>query len=231
MRRLLSTVLVLLVLLAVGDRVAAFLAARVLAGQLQAVAGLAQRPEVDVRGVPFLTQAVSGRYEQVEVRAVRVPVGRLTFAELDATVSGARVPLRDLLDRSVTSVPTRTVEGRGLLSYQSLSRSSGDRNLTVTAAGDRVRVTGSVQVLGRTVSAAAVSAVTVDGDDLVVRAQSFEVGNAAVDAVLSRALGGRLDLRLPIGDLPYGLKLESVAVDPDGVSFRALARDVVLEAP
>lgn len=231
MRRLLSTVLVLLVLLAVGDRVAAFLAARLLAGQLQAVAALAQLPEVDVRGVPFLTQAVSGNYEQVEVRAVRVPAGPVTFAELDATVSGARVPLRDLLDRSVTSVPARTVEGRGLLSYESLSRGSGDRNLTVTAAGDRVRVTGSVQVLGRTVSAAAVSAVTVDGDDLVVSAQSFEVGNATADAVLSRALRGRLDLRLPVGDLPYGLKLESVSVDADGVSFRALARDVVLEAP
>ncbi len=228
MGRLLPLALVLLVVLVVGDRLAAGFAARAVAAQLQSAAALAEPPEVAVGGVPFLTQAVRGRYDRLEVRAVRVPAGEVSFAELTATLSGVGVPLTDILSGTVDSVPVDVVDGRGLLSYDTLSRRSGDRDLTVTPVGNRLRVEGSVPVAGRRLAAAAVSSVTIEGNDLVVTAQSIEVGNSAADAVLSRALRGRLDLRVPIGRLPYGLQVTGVAVEPDGVAFRAGARDVVL---
>ncbi len=230
MRRALPVVLVLLVLLVVADRVGALLAGRVVAGQLQSAASLAEQPEVDVRGVPFLTQALGGRYERVEVRATDVPAGGLTFAELTATLAGARAPLGDVLSGAVDEVPVDTVEAQVLLSYDALSRRSGDRQLTVSPAGDRVRVRGSVRVLGQTLAATAVSTVTVEGDALVVNAQEVDVGNEGANAALTRALRGRLDLRIPVSDLPYGLRLQSVAVQPDGVALRARARDAVLIA-
>lgn len=230
MRRLLSVLLVLLVLTAVADRVGALLAGRVVAGQLQSAAGLPEQPDVDVRGVPFLTQALAGRYERVEVRATGVPAGELTVTELTATLTGARVPLEDVLSGAVEEVPVEVIEAQVLLSYDVLSRRSGDRQLTVSPDGDRVRVQGSVRVLGQTLAATAVSTVTVEGGALVVSAQEFEVGNEAADAALTRALRGRFDLRIPVSDLPYGLRLQSIAVQSDGVALSALARDVVLKA-
>ncbi|MGI8536829.1 MAG: LmeA family phospholipid-binding protein [Mycobacteriales bacterium] len=230
MRRLLSVLLVLLVLTAVADRVGALLAGRVVAGQLQSAAGLPERPDVDVRGVPFLTQALAGRYQRVEVRATGVPAGELTVTELTATLTSARVPLADVLSGAVEEVPVEVIEAQVLLAYDVLSRRSGDRQLTVSPAGDRVRVQGSVRVLGQTLAATAVSTVTVEGGALVVSAQEFEVGNEAADAALTRALRGRLDLRIPVSDLPYGLRLQSIAVQSDGVALSALARDVVLKA-
>jgi len=229
-RRLLSVLLVLLVLTAVADRVGALLAGRVVAGQLQSAAGLPEQPDVDVRGVPFLTQALAGRYERVEVRATGVPAGELTVTELTATLTGAQVPLEDVLSGAVEEVPVEVIEAQVLLSYDVLSRRSGDRQLTVRPDGDRVRVQGSVRVLGQTLAATAVSTVTVEGGALVVSAQEFEVGNEAADAALTRALRGRLDLRIPVSDLPYGLRLQSIAVQSDGVALSALARDVVLKA-
>ncbi len=231
MRRLLAFLLVLLVLVAVGDRLAAAFAADAIARQLQSAAALADPPEVSVGGVPFLTQAVRGRYDRLDVRAVRVPAGEVTFSELNATLSGVRVPLRDILADTVSAVPVDVVEGRGRLSYDALSRRSGDRALRVSPVGDRLRVEGVVSVAGRRLSAAAVSTLTLDGSDLVVTAQSIDVGNEAADAVLTRALRGRLDLRVPLGRLPYGLQVTGLAVEPDGVTFRALARDVVLSRP
>lgn len=231
MRRLLIFLIFLLVLAAVGDRVAAGFAARTVASKLQSAAGLPERPDVDIAGVPFLTQAVAGRYQRVEVSADAVPAGELSFAELTATLTGVQVPLSDVRTGDIDEVPVGMVDARVLLAYDELSRRSGNRRLTVTSAGDRVRVTGSVQVLGRTVEATAISALTVEGEELVVTAESFEVGNDAADAAVTRALRGRLDLRIPAGDLPYDLMLRSVEVEPGGVVLRATARDVVLSAP
>lgn len=230
MRRLLIFLIFLLVLAAVGDRVAAGFAARTVASKLQSAAGLPERPDVDIAGVPFLTQAVAGRYQRVEVSADAVPAGELSFSELTATLTGVQVPLSDVRTGDIDEVPVGMVDARVLLAYDELSRRSGNRRLTVTSAGDRVRVTGSVQVLGRTVEATAISALTVE-EELVVTAESFEVGNDAADAAVTRALRGRLDLRIPAGDLPYDLMLRSVEVEPGGVVLRATARDVVLSAP
>lgn len=230
MRRTAYVLLVLLVLLAVVDRVGAVLAGRAVASQLQSAAGLAERPAVEVGGVPFLTQALRGRYQRLELRATGVPAGELTFAELTATLSGVRAPLSDVLSGTVREVRVDTVEARAVLSYDVLSRRSGDGQLTLTPVGDRLRVQGSVRVLGQTLTVTAISTVSVEGDELVVTAESFEVGAGIADAVLTRALRGRLDLRVSVGDLPYDLQVQSVAVEPAGVSLHATARDTVLTA-
>lgn len=231
MRRFLIFLIFLLLLLVVGDRVAAGFAARAVASELRSAAELPKPPGVDISGVPFLTQAAAGRYQRMDVRAERVPAGGLTFSELTATLTGVRVPLSDVLAGDVGEVPVEAIDARVLLAYDALSRRSGDRRLTVTSVGDRLRVTGSVRVAGRDVEATATSALSLEGEDLVVTAEGFEVGNAAADALLTRALRGRLDLRIAVGELPYGLMLRSVEVEPSGVALRASARDVVLMPP
>lgn len=229
MKRLLG-LLLLVALLAVLDRGAAAYAERALATELQSSGGLVQRPQIDVGGFPFLTQAVRGRYDRIEVAATDVPAGERTLTRLDAVLTGVRVPLGDVVSGVVDEVPVDAVDARVVLSYAELSRVSGDRRLTVAAAGDRVRVTGEVEVLGRQVEASAVSTVALEGDVVVVTAQAFEVGSRVADAVLTRALRGRLDLRVPVRDLPYGLVLESITTGPDGVVVRTTASDTVLRA-
>lgn len=228
MKRLGIALVVLLALLLVGDRVAASLAESAVASEVQSSTPLTAEPEVDVTGFPFLTQALAGRYEQVEVRATDVPAGDLTLRRLDATLTGVQVPLSDVVSGSVGPVPVERVRARALVSYDELERRAGDRRLSLEPAGDRVRVTGSVQVLGQTLSATALSRLEVVDGDLVVTAESYEVGNQAVDDLLSRALGDRLDLRIPVTGLPYGLTVTGVDVRPEGVSVVASATGTVL---
>ncbi len=228
MRRLLLLLVVVGGLAVVGDRVAAAYADRVVAAELQATAGLAAPPEVDVRGFPFLTQALRGEYRHVQVRATGVSAGEVELAELTATLSGVRAPLRDVLGGRLDAVRVEDVEARALLSYAALSRRSGDRQLTVTPAGEAVRVRGSVRVLGQDFAATTTSTVVLEGEDLVVTAQEVDVGNETAGRAVSRALGNRLDIRVPVGGLPYDLRLVGVAVDPDGVRLLATAQGVVL---
>ena len=228
MKRFLVALVVLLGLLVVADRAGAAVAARAVARQAQAEAALPSEPDVRIGGFPFLTQALAGRYEQVTVTATDVPAGELDLARFSAVLDGVQVPLSDALSGSVASVPVSGLRARAVVAYDELARRSGERQLAVAPAGDRVRVTGSVEVLGRTLSATAVSRVEVDGGDLVVTAESYEVGNETADEVLTRALGDRLDLRIPVEGLPYGLEVTGVEVGGDGVAVLARAGRTVL---
>jgi len=227
--RWLLALLVLAGLLVAADRLAVRAVEDAVATRLATAGGLTATPEVDVRGTPFLTQAVRGRYDDVAVRAGDVPVGDLRLDRFEARLRGLEVPLSDAVRGDVQQVPVEALTGRAVLSYEQLSSAVADRGLRVSSAGDgRVRVTGSVRVLGRTLEASAVSSAVLEGSTVVVTAERFEVGAAAADAVLSRALGNRLDLRVEIGSLPYGLRLTGLTAGPEGVVLTAGATDTVL---
>lgn len=228
MKGFLTTLVVLAVLLVAADRVSLVLAERAVATQLQASGSLSSRPQVSVRGFPFLTQAFSGRYDDVELTATSVTAGGARLSRLEASLTGVHLPLSQALSGSVTAVPVDRVAATVLLTYADLHKQLRDRRLALSAAGDLLRVTGSVQVLGRTVSASALSSVTVEGASVVVHAQRFEVGGRAADRLVSAALGQRLDFVVRIGTLPYGLRLTGVRVQPDGIAATAAGTSTVL---
>lgn len=227
MKRLLVTLVVLAGLLAVADRVAASVASRAVADQVVASSSLASA-DVSIGGFPFLTQAVSGRYDSVSVVARGVAAGEVTVDRLDATLTGLEVPLSEALSGSVSEVPVESVRATALVAYAELARRSGDRQLTVAPAGDRLKVTGSVSVLGQTVTASALSSVRVERGAIVITGESFTTGGKAAPEAISRVLGQRLDLRIPVTGLPYGLQVSGVSVDPAGVAVTAEAGATVL---
>ena len=226
----------LLGLLVAADRVGLAVAERQLAAELQRSAALASRPEVDVRGVPFLTQALSGRYERVDVVARDVPAGEVrgtpvVLPRLSATLRGARLPLPDALAGAVTSVPVDRVDARAVLPFDVVRRSSEVADLEVAAEGERLRLRGTVRVFGQELSGSALSRLSVDDGQVVVTAESFEVGAGLVDRLVTRALAGRFDARLSLGALPYGLRVDGVTVQDDGLAVTAGADDAVLSQP
>ena len=228
MKGLLVTLLTLLVLAVAADRIALVIAERQVAAQLESSGKLSSRPDVSVHGIPFLTQALSGRYDDVELSASEVTAGGGRVSQLDATLRGVHVPLSDALSGSVQAVPVDSVRATVLISYADLSRQLRDRGLAVSPAGSLLRVTGSERVLGQTVRAAAVSSVALRGTSVVVTAQRFEVGNSVADRLLTSALAGRFDFTVRIGTLPYGLALTGVRVDPRGVVATAAGSHTVL---
>ena len=229
MRGLLYAVVSLVVLAVAADRVSLLLTQRAVAAQLQTSGGLSSRPHVSIHGVPFLTQAFAGKYDDVEVSASEVTAGGGRLSKLDVTLRGVHVPLTDAVSGSVDAVPVDGLRATVLLSYADMSRQLRDRGLTVSPAGDQLRVSGSVQVLGRTITASAISSVTLSGASVVVTAKRFEVGNTMADRAVTAALAGRFDFVIRVGQLPYGLTMSSLAVRPDGVVATADAAHTVLQ--
>jgi hypothetical protein len=226
---LLISLLVLLGLAVAADRVGLVIAERSVATQLQSSGSLSSRPDVSIGGFPFLTQALAGTYDTVELSADGVSAGSGRVTRLTASLSGVHVPLSDAVSGSVASVPVDSVRATVLVSYADLGKQLRDRGLAVSAAGDLVRVTGSVTVLGKRITASALSSVAVAGTSLRVTAQRYEVGSAPADRSVTGALGGRLDFVVRIGKLPYGLTIDTVRVTPAGIVATASAKDTVLQ--
>ncbi|HEY6746284.1 MAG TPA: DUF2993 domain-containing protein [Mycobacteriales bacterium] len=228
MRRLLVVLVVLLALLAVADRVGVLVADRVLASQVQDQLELDSTPDVSIRGIPFLTQAVGGTYDDVRVTLPDVDAGSLQNIAVDARLQGVHVPLSAVIRRQVDQVPVDRISGTLDVRYAELARASGISGLTITRNGDSLRLAGSVRVLGRQLDASAVGRVEVRGNDLAINAEQAEVAGVPVPRAALDAAARLLSFRVSPTNLPLSLRITSVDIGDDALFVSAVSDDVVL---
>ena len=228
MKALVVTLVVLLGLALVADRVAVGVAEDRVAEAIADRGGLAGTPEVSIGGFPFLTQAVAGDYDDVRIRLTADDLDQPAGTTGDVRLRGVHVPLSDVLGGSVEQIPVDRIDGEVTLSYELLSRELGT-DTTLTREGDGLRLTKTVHVLGVDVPLTAVGTVALDGQDLVIDVD--QAGAAGVDLPdrLVRAASDSLDLRYPL-DLPFGLQLSGVTPEDDGVHVTGGATDTVLSS-
>jgi DUF2993 family protein len=228
MRRLVVVLIVLLALLAVVDRVGVLVAQSVLASQVKDQLKLDQTPDVSIRGIPFLTQAVRGDYGDVRVQLPDVDAGSLQNIAVDARLQGVRVPLSAAIKRQIDQVPVDRISGTLDVRYDELARASGISGLRITRAGDSLKLTGSVRVLGRQLDASAVGRVEVRGNDIAINAEQAEVAGVPVPQVALDAAAKLLSFKVSPTNLPLSLRITSVDIGDDALFVSAVSDDVVL---
>ncbi|MFF5938760.1 DUF2993 domain-containing protein [Streptomyces sp. NPDC012508] len=180
--------------------------------------------EVDIKGFPFLNQAMDKRFDEVDVALTGVEA---TAGGRKVRISEMTASLRDVtIEGDFEGARARTATGTALISYADLMAASG-RDVKIAYGGDgKVKVTGGVEILGRTVTRSVVSSVTlVDGDTIRVRAD--EVPGEGIPG-LESLIRKRTDFDREIGGLPQGMKLEKVEAREDGVAIGVTGTDVVL---
>ena len=207
----------------VGEEIAEDQVARVVAER----AGLAGAPDLEFEGFPFLTQAVSGRYEDVRVALTGADLGQPEGTRADVSLQGVQVALSDVLSGSVREVPVERVDGTATLSYDLLADQL-DPGTTVTRDGDGLRVQRTVEVAGVSVPVAATGTVSLEGDTVVVDVDEASGAGVDVPGYLVDQVSDALDLRYRIPPLPFGLQVTGVAPADDGVRVRMEAADTVL---
>src|SRR3954452_1263679 len=151
MRRAVIVVLVILGLLVVADRVALAAAEHVVAGRIQTDQGLSQRPDVTIHGFPFLTQALSGRYDQVTVHVKGLRDRTVPVQKLTVDLRGVHVPLGAVTSGHLSRVPVDHATATILLSYADSNAYLGNPLHVSQGDNGEVKVTGSVTVAGNTV--------------------------------------------------------------------------------
>ena len=224
MRRLLVAALGLGLLLLAADRVGAHVAAQVVAGRLRSSAGLAMDPSVTITGFPFLAQAVAGVYDDLELSATNVDRGGVRLQRVQVSLAGVHLPLADVASGSVRQVPVDGITARITVVYAAVQDRSRTLGLVLRPRGRGLAVTGRVSLLGQEVTATATATATVRGEDLLLTTGDVSVGGASTSA-----LAGALDVRVPLGRLPYGLRLTGVTVTPAGLLVSARTGSTVLQ--
>ncbi|WP_328926394.1 DUF2993 domain-containing protein [Streptomyces sp. NBC_00190] len=219
-------------LFAGADRWAVGYAENRLADRIQARQGLAGTAEVEIHGFPFLTQALSHDLERVDLKLRGVDVaaeGRKTrLSELDASFRDVK------LNGDYTGGTAKRAEGTGLITYADLTAASqSGATLSYGGAPGKVKVTASVDILGKTLSRSVVSTITLeDAQDgkggRIVRVRADEVPGEGIPGV-EKQIRKKTDFdRALDSGLPSGLHLSALTSDEAGVHLTLGGTDVAL---
>lgn len=230
-RRVLISLVVVLALLVVLDRVGAHVLAGQIATRAQRTEGLSEKPDVSIDGFPFLTQVISGRYHDVKVHVRGFQRDGPRVEAVDADLKGVHVPLGDGIRGQVHQVPVDRVSSRVHITFDDLNTYLASQNnaARVTGDGGTLRISGPVTFLGTSYPVAGNANIGVSGDSVTLTpaAVSQAVG-ALLPPSLRQAAIDRLTLRFPVQGLPFNLHLQSARVDGDGMTFTAGGTSVIL---
>ena len=244
-RRLMGTLIVLLIILGIAavilDRVGASVAERVIsdrvAEQVQNQKATSDKPDVTVEGVPFLTQVLNGKYEEIkiELKNFAGPAGNgktIKLPLLDIRAKDVRAPLDTLRTRQGDIIAT-TVTGTGTIGYAALTDLIGQKGLTLAEQNGKLIAKAPVQALGQTFNVSGAANLTVK--DGVVQVRFSDVtADGLPDVALVRNIidsyAQRLSLDLKVPALPLKLTVQKVQPTPSGLVVTAGANEVSLNA-
>jgi hypothetical protein len=234
-RRLLVVLVVMVGLLVVADRVAAWAAQRTLADQVATELASYQvdsaPPEASIGGFPFLTQVAAGRYERITLRLRDVGSGPLRLSLVELTATGVIVSPSTLVSQE-GPVHAERVTGAATIGYEQVRALTGRNGLVLTPDQGRLAVRLPVELLGVPVTLAGTASVEAAGDVIRVRVTELDVAESValppgagplVDEILRD-----LSVDVPLPALPYGLSVERVRAEPAGLVVTVSAVDVPL---
>lgn len=227
MRRLLIALLVLAGLFVAADFGSAALAESAVSRQMRGQLGLVDDPEVRINGFPFLTQAVAGRYSEVDVEASRLTVGELREVEVRAQLRDVTAPLAMLLGPGEKTLQVQVAEGTVRIPADDVERfvpgveklrienldenaleqavdDGGDVSLADIDPDSAVRLVGTSTLLGRRTEVSVIAVLQlVDGQVRITPRDVRLNGDAsAIPPVAQRSLQQLFTVRVDPGALP-----------------------------
>ena len=221
-RNVFVVVLALLIILVVVDRLAVYFVQGKIASEIQDQ-GFSTKPDVSVKGFPFLTQVASRDLKDIEISSNRVKAGPVVIKRLDADMKDTKV------DSSFSGGTVGHLDGSGLISFGGLSNTIGNLagggplsdllggGLTLSSAGhNEIKAKVDLAVIS---GSAVLKVVRVSGTKIKVQL----ISSNGLPSELTDQLK---NLTVPIPSLPLGLKIESVSVTSAGISIHVIGNNV-----
>ncbi len=206
----LITLLLVVVLFVIADRVAAAYAENRMAQQIQSQ-GLSSKPHVSIEGFPFLTQVAARDLHQVNITAPSVTEGPLNIKNLVAVLQGIH------LNSSYNSGTVDHLSGTALITFGDLFGDAGGPSVTVTAVhGNEVTMKLDLTI----VSGTAVARVTQAGPDKI------HVQVISASGIPVSLLGNLADFTVTVPNLPLNMDVQSVSVSAQGVFIHVTGSNI-----
>jgi hypothetical protein len=229
MRKFLIAVVVLVLLGAAADFVAARVFEDRVTEELQRAYDLGRRPVVQVRDFPFLPHLATGRFSTIDVAATDATAKGINAAQLQLTLHGVRVP-REVLLGEPGRITVDRADGTIELTEAEVNRLLADRlqggSLAIEEDGVRVRV--DVPLLGEALVTGRLGAR--DGAVSFTPEEIRLGGRGPLQPALEDQLSSQFSFQVPLPELPAGVRLERVDTRPGTVVLRGRAASVGVAA-
>lgn len=223
MRKLLIVIVALAVLLVAVDRIGVAVAQNQISSRLATTYGLSAKPGVTITGFPFLTQVVSGNYQEIDVTASQIQANGATLHDLNVRLTGVHATISEVLGSGASSVTADRADGSALVDFATVDKRLPD-GFRLAPDGKDLKVSGKLNYRGLRVPVSATVTLAVSGSGITVTPVSVAIPGGP-NLPLS-AYSSRLRTVIPLGTLPLHLHLTSVRVAPGGVRIGATARNV-----
>jgi hypothetical protein len=209
----LFTVIVLLILLVIGDRVALAVTENQFASSFQSN-GFPVKPSVTIEGFPFLNQLAAKDFNKVDISASNVPAGPVTITSVHATINGMHISSFS----SSASAKVDKLNATAFISLGALAAAGGlgGSGITVTPDGaNKLKISAG---LGGVFSDTEEAQITQTGPQTI----SIKVlpSSSPVGSLLSSF--GSFSFNLPKG-VPASLKITGLTVNSQGLTVSASA--------
>ncbi|WP_419996089.1 DUF2993 domain-containing protein [Streptomyces boninensis] len=219
--------LVLLAALAVaGDRIALGRAEDRAASDVQREYGLTEKPKIDIKGFPFLTQVLAKEFGEVTIDMSGIEATSGTGGGAPLKLSKAVADLRDVrvIGNNWDRARAKRAEGRVHLDYDDVSAAIPGGVVQVgyggadAAGNQQVKASVEVPILGEQ---SATGTISVHGGDTI---RMRATNTSGLPAFVRK----NLNWEWQITDLPPGITLESVNIDKNGIDISGGGTDVDL---
>ncbi|MET7312148.1 DUF2993 domain-containing protein [Streptomyces sp. NPDC005571] len=224
LRILLVMVVVLGGIFIAVDRAAVYFAESEAEGRVEISGSTVDSTDISIKGFPFLTQVAGSALDEVDIK--------LTGIETDAggrriRISEMNAELHDVtLADGFSSATAARATGTATVSYEDLTHAADDGVVVQYGGNGKVKVTGAVEILGRTLTRSVTSTVTlVDGHTIRVHADKVPgEGIPGLEGLVRR----KTDFEREIGALPNGLKLQRIEPTKTGLEISVTGSDIPL---
>ncbi len=239
---LLVTVVIVIGLLILGDRIAANVAENKVAALVANEAashGVSSdaEPEVDIVGVPFLTQFIGGNYGQIDVTLPEVSSEEdLQMEKVDISVRDVDAPPSAVL-RGDGDIVAETVEATVYMGYGELERILGETvaevvDVSVESVDENVlTVSTKVETSGQSVELTGELEVSIPGDTIRVTPQNFALGEGmdfpGSEMVVSQ-VASAFEVTVAMPQMPYELQLDDPHFGKDSIKVGGTSKKVPL---
>ncbi|MFD5071008.1 DUF2993 domain-containing protein [Streptomyces sp. NPDC058369] len=223
--RISAVVLVILVAVLVAvDRVAVYVAESQAEDRVKVPGAQIGSTDVSIKGFPFLTQVAGSKLDAVDVKitGIETHAGGRTLR-----ISTMNAELRDVrLTDGFSGATAARASGTAVISYKDLTAAASDGVVVEYGGKGKVKVTGAVNILGRTITRSVLSTVTLIGGH-TVRVHADKVPGEGIPG-LEKLVRDQTDFEREVGGLPNGLKLEKMQPTADGLEISVTGTDVRL---
>jgi hypothetical protein len=227
MRKGLVIVLILLIgLVIAADRIGLMVAQDAIAKNVESQYGLDHKPQVKIKGFPFLNQALSGRYGEIDVNVGDFSQSGVHLTATDVKLKGVDAPLSDALHNNPSGFVADTAISTATVPYEDVNKEA-PRGMKVSAQGTALKVRGPVTVLGLSRRVTATVTVKPSGRSVKVLPETVDAGGTAIPVALVQQA---FTFTMPVKGLPLNTRISDVQVLPDGLRVTTTAEHINLES-